>query len=91
MQANKETLRRFIAAVICDFVGYLDTLADPILVGGQYPKNKLIEHLSKWCNDRNFSVEDADGEGWVIACKTGSLKTPGKLPIQDDGGSDAST
>jgi hypothetical protein len=91
MKANRETLRRFLAAAICDFVGHLDTLTDPILVGGQYPKDKLIGCLREWCDDRNFSVEDADGEGWMVACKTGSLKTPGKLPIQDDGGSDACT
>ncbi len=76
-----EILRRFIAAGLCDFVGYLDKLDTPIVVGGDYPKDRLVQAFGKWCKDRNVSVADADGEGWLIACKAGSLTPPLPMPI----------
>ncbi len=74
-----EILRRFIAAGLCDLVGYLDNLDTPIVVGGDYPKDRLIQAFGKWCKDRNVSVADADGAGWLIACEGGSLTPP--LPL----------
>jgi len=91
MQANRETLRRFIAAAVWDLIDYLDTLDEPFIVGGQYPRDNLIRHFREWCDSRNFSVVDADGKGWLITCTVGALKTPGKLPIQNKGDLDAST
>jgi len=88
--ANKETVRRFIAAAVCDFVGHLDSLDSPIIVGGSYPKDRLIEQLQRWCESRNFNVADADAVGWTVACQTGSLKTPGPMPAKE-GETDAST
>lgn len=73
MQANKETLRKFIAAALCDFVGHLDALDSPIVVGGSYSKDLLLKQFEQWCRARNFSVEDPDGAGWINACNAGSL------------------
>lgn len=87
MQANREILRRFLAAAMCDLVGYLDTMGDPIIVGGSYPKDLLVQRFNRWCKSRNFSVVDADIAGWLEACKVGSLNTL----VQKEGDSDAST
>ncbi len=76
-----EILRRFIAAGLCDLIGYLDRLDMPIVVGGDYPKDRLVQAFGKWCKDRNVSVADADGAGWLAACKGGSLTPPLPLPI----------
>lgn len=80
MKANHDPLRRFLSAALCDFVGYLDELGDPIVVGGQYPKDKLVQAFRKWCEDRNICVKDPDCEGWLTACSTNAMEIPGKLP-----------
>lgn len=88
MKANRETLRRFLSAALCDLIGHLDGLNDPIVIGGQYPKDKLVQAFRKWCEDRNISVENPDCEGWLTSCNTGALKMPGSLP--EEGVNDAS-
>lgn len=90
MKANRETLRRFLSAALCDLVGHLDELVDPIVVGGQYPKDKLVEAFQKWCEVRNISVKNPDCEGWLTACGTNALKVPG-MPPAEEGINDAST
>ncbi len=89
MKINSETLRRFLSAALCDFVGYLDELGDPIIVGGQYPKDKLVQMFQKWCAARNICVKDPDCEGWLTACSTSTFKTPRPLP--EEGIDNAST
>lgn len=83
MKANRETLRRFLSAALCDLIGYLDELGDPIVVGGQYPKDKLVKAFREWCEARNISVENPDCEGWLTACSTNVLKMPGPLPTEE--------
>lgn len=90
MKTNRESLRRFLSAALCDLVDYLVELGDPIVVGGQYPKDKLVQAFLKWCTARNICVENPDCEGWLTACDTNSLKVPGSLPT-GEGTNDAST
>lgn len=71
--ANSDKARQFIAAALCDFVGYLDNLDSPIIVGGSYPKDLLVKQFNKWCKLRNFSIENPDGEEWLKVCSAGSL------------------
>ena len=75
-----ETLRRFIAAGLCDLIGYLDNLDPPIVVGGDYSRDRLLRAFQAWCVDRKMSVADADADGWLAACKTGSLTPSPPLP-----------
>jgi hypothetical protein len=77
-----EILRRFIAAGLCDLIGYLDNLDTPIVVGGDYPRDRLLQAFRAWCVDRKMSVADADADGWLAACKGGSLTPPTPLPTE---------
>jgi hypothetical protein len=75
VKPNRESIRRFIAGALCDLVGYLDELSDPIVVGGRYSKDRLIQAFYSWCQERNINVKDADAIGWLNACRSGSLTT----------------
>lgn len=70
---NREAVRRFVAGALCDLIGHLDELDDPIIVGGRYPKDRLILAFYEWCEQRGVSVKDPDATGWLTACKSGAL------------------
>lgn len=70
---NRESVRRFVAGALCDLIAHLDSLDDPIVVGGRYPKERLIRAFYEWCEERGISVKDPDATGWLNACKSGAL------------------
>jgi hypothetical protein len=76
MGTERHDLRRLIAGALCDFVGYLDELQDPIIVGQRYSKKLLIAAFSDWLAIRNFNVKGASGQVWIEACKKGAFKAP---------------
>lgn len=60
--------RNFIAGAFADFLIHLSALPDPIIVGGTYPRNRLIEAFNKWAKERNFDVSQANVSQWREAC-----------------------
>lgn len=71
--SDRAALRKFVAGALCDFLGYLDSLEDPIVVGKRYNNKLLIAAFTRWLKKRNVSVEDADGKQWLTACASGAL------------------
>jgi len=76
MGTERDNLRRLIAGALCDFVGYLDELEDPIIVGQRYSKDRLITAFTDWLAIRRFNVKGASGQEWIAACKKGAFKAP---------------
>lgn len=74
MKPGRETVRRFVAAALCDLVAAISKEENPIVVGGGYPNTKLIQAMKRWAIERHVSLENPDGEGWAVACKNGTLK-----------------
>ena len=66
--------RVLIASCLADFLMYLTAMPDPIIIGGAYPRNKLLEAFNKWLKDRNFCVDGADIFIWREACNKGLMK-----------------
>jgi len=75
VKPNRKSMRRFIAGALCDLVGYLDELSNPIVVGGRYSKDRLVQAFYSWCKDRNVNISNPDAIGWLNACKSGVLTT----------------
>ena len=71
---KREPLRRFVGAGLSDLIGFLSSLEDPIIIGRRYSKELLIKAFAAWCVARKVSVNDADGEAWLAACKSGVMK-----------------
>lgn len=84
LENQKELLRGFVAAALCDFVDYLINLDDPIIVGGQYSKDKIVVAFASWTNTRNFNsmLDAAAVERWLKACDAGFLIGPKSLQVQ---------
>ncbi len=61
--------RRLVAGGLADFLIYLTSLPDPIVVGGNYPRDRLIQAFQKWAKDRDFNVDQADVSSWRAACR----------------------
>ena len=71
---NVDPARRLIAGGICDFVQYLATLDNPIVVGKQYPRNRLMKAFNDWAASRSFFTQDADLTLWANACQKGFMR-----------------
>jgi len=74
--ANENQLdiaRAFIAGAFADFIIFLTAMPDPIVIGGTYPRVKLIEAFSHWAKSRNFDTEGADINTWREACNNSHL------------------
>ena len=68
-----EQARTLIAAIICDLAAYLNTLPDPIIIGGQYniANSRLYKAIAQWTVDRNISLCDPDADAWFLAYNSG--------------------
>jgi hypothetical protein len=74
MMANQhESARRLVAGGLADFLIYLTSLPDPIVVGGNYPRDRLVQAFQNWAKDRDFSIEKADVSTWREACRKGLM------------------
>ncbi len=65
--------RRLIAGTVADLLIYLTSLPDPIVVGGNYPRDRLIMAFQEWAKERDFSIENADISSWRLACRGGYM------------------
>ena len=75
MPSKHDPLRRFIMAALCDLIGYLDELEDPIIVGKRYSKELLVGAFSDWCKIRNITLGGAEAKAWLSACSRGAFAT----------------
>lgn len=60
--------RKLIAGALADFLIYLTSLPDPIVIGGNYPRDRLVRAFQGWAQDREFNTEQADISSWRAAC-----------------------
>jgi len=70
----KEGVRRFIAAALCDLISDLSDTPSPIIIGGNYPNDKLIDAFTAWLIKRGIDVADPATEGWLHSCLRGDLQ-----------------
>lgn len=72
-QQAKEAVRKLVGSALVDLVAYLGTLKDPIIVGGQYPNDKLVAAMRKWLFERKFDIEDINesAKTWLLMCFQG--------------------
>lgn len=68
-----EALRKVVAAAVADVITILRLLPDPIIIGGQYPDDKLLRAVAAWAHERNFSLSNPDTESWLKACQSGMV------------------
>lgn len=66
--------RRLIAGAFCDFLAFLSKLPDPVIVGEEYPNNRLVAAFNSWATSRNFNTVDPCITEWRVACEQGRLK-----------------
>ena len=84
-----ELTRKLVGAALCDFVAALSESKDAFIVGGQYPRERLLAEFRAWLLTRNFNVAGATdvGKQWMSLCddgvfagQAGDDKTPHKEP-----------
>lgn len=75
LKKSQEQLRGIVAAALCDLVAYLASYPDSFVVGGQYPKDKLVLAFTKWKLARkiNTTITDKEAMDWLNICNYGFL------------------
>ena len=74
MKSNdSEAARALVAAAICDLLGHLANLEEPIIVGGQYGYGAMIDHLCRWCEARNLDLTNPDAMTWCYGTLSGAF------------------
>ena len=65
-----EQVRKLIGAALCDFVGVLGESKDAFIVGGQYPRERLLVEFRAWLQDRNFNIAGSttSSDQWINLC-----------------------
>lgn len=71
---NNQDARLLVAGSYADFLIYLTSLADPIIVGDKYPRTRLLAAFTKWAQTRNFDTDGASVAKWREACDNGLMK-----------------
>jgi hypothetical protein len=67
-------IRAIVAGSHADFLVYLTALADPIIVGDQYPRTRILAAFTAWAKTRDFDTEDANVSKWREICNDGLMK-----------------
>ena len=65
--------RNTITAALCDFVSYLAELPDPIIIGKDYSREKLLRQFGNWCKKRNIVGLTPEAEFWLALCQRGYM------------------
>lgn len=71
---KKHKARNLIAGGFVDFIVFLTSSTDPIVVGGEYPRTKLMAVFNSWAKSRNFYTDDADVSFWRDMCNKGFVQ-----------------
>lgn len=62
----------FIMGAVVDFMLYLNEREQPIVVGKDYPNDKVIDTLQEWIKARNLDPHsDIQRPLWIQACEAG--------------------
>ncbi len=78
MQEYKESLRKLIGSALCDFIAYLNSIKDPVIVGGQYSNEKLLAIFRDWLLIKKFEINGITegAKGWIRMCQEGVFTGP---------------
>lgn len=64
MKKDFEGVRALVAALLVDFSSYANKIEDPILIGGQYPPDKMTNLILNFCYDRGIQLSNPDMDTW---------------------------
>lgn len=71
--ANKNDARKLLAGAFADFLIYLTSQSNAIIVGGTYPRERVVNIFKAWASERNFDLSDADINLWREAARLGNF------------------
>ncbi len=66
--------KALISGAFADLLAYLTGLSNPIVVGKDYPRKRLLEAFQNWAEDVGFDASEADIHLWREACRHGFFK-----------------
>lgn len=69
MVSDNIPARKLIAGGLVDFLIYLTSLPDPIVIGGNYSHDRLMNAFQGWAKERDFNINNADIQNWRTACR----------------------
>lgn len=62
-----------ILGAVLDFTVFLNQSKAPIIVGNEYPADKLIDAINEWCKMRNVDINLGNRDAWQAAARTGAF------------------
>ncbi len=76
LTVSNGTIRKIIAAAVCDVTAYISASKDPFITGGQYSNKLLLDRIRMWCFDRQLDLGHPEkaSEVWLSLCSRGLLK-----------------
>jgi hypothetical protein len=63
-----------ITGAVIDFVQYLNNLDAPIVVGKDYPPDRLVDAFKQWAFENHVSIKTIDRSMWQNACRQGYFR-----------------
>jgi hypothetical protein len=61
---HNETARSLFTACLMDFLFHLMARPEPMIVGSNYPRDKLVREFERWAGLRNLNTSNCDMELW---------------------------
>lgn len=61
----------FVLGAVFDFVMHCNRRPNPMVVGGEYPRDTLINEFEVWAEERKIGISKIDLETFRLACTTG--------------------
>jgi hypothetical protein len=74
MPSQNKPATSLITGAVTDFLHYLNQLESPIVVGREYPPDRLVDAFKQWSFENNVSIKTIDRSLWQHACKQGHFR-----------------
>ena len=71
---NNQPATSLITGAVIDFVQYLNNLEAPIVVGKDYPPERLVDAFKTWAFENHVSIKAIDRQLWQHACRQGNFR-----------------
>lgn len=64
MDSKADETRALLLGAVYHFMDHLCRRENPLVVGGSYPRDRIVEHFELWAKENNLSLSKINADGF---------------------------
>jgi len=71
---QRRRARILIATYLADFIIHLVSVEAPMVIGANYPRDRIVREFEAWAKARNLDISETDLREWQTLYQSGLLQ-----------------